>query len=92
MVAEMSMGRKSKKNPVGAFKDLSNGDSFWTKMGMLGVITPFMIAVFYLVLTVWVFQYFLQAVVGNLDMLAMDSSFGEITSSPMLFLYTLIVV
>lgn len=92
MMAEMSMGRKSKKNPVGAFKDLSNGDSFWTKIGMLGVITPFMIAVFYLVLTVWVFQYFLQAIAGNLDTLAMDSTFGSVIADPMLFVYTLIVV
>jgi len=92
MMAEMSMGRKSKKNPVGAFKDLSGNDSFWTKIGMLGVITPFMIAVFYLVLTVWVFEYFIQTVLGNLDMLSQDASFGKIIADPSLFFYTLIVV
>ena len=92
MIAEMSMGRKSKKNPVGAFKDLSNGNSFWSKIGMLGVITPFMIAVFYLVLTVWVFEYFIQAFIGNLSVLADPTTFGNIVSSPNLFIYTIIVV
>jgi len=49
MIAEMAVGRKTEKEPVGAYKALSGGSKAWGAAGFLGVLTPFMIAVFYMV-------------------------------------------
>jgi len=85
MMAEMAVGRKAAKNPVGAYGLLSNNDSKWRFAGLLSVITPFMIAVFYTVLTVWILIYFGAALTGNLAYLADPKAFGEIINSPYLF-------
>jgi NSS family neurotransmitter:Na+ symporter len=86
MMAEMAVGRKAAKNPVGAYGVLSNNDSKWRFAGLLSVITPFMIAVFYTVLTVWILIYFGAALTGELSYLADPKAFGEIINSPYLFL------
>jgi len=86
MMAEMAVGRKAAKNPVGAYGSLSNNDAKWRFAGLLGVITPFMIAVFYTVLTVWILIYFGAAITGELAYLASDEAFNQIINSPYLFL------
>jgi len=86
MIAEMAVGRKTAKNPVGAYAQLSENDSKWRLAGLLSIITPFMIAVFYTVLTVWIFVYLVFAVSGNLDYIASATAFGEVISSPYLFI------
>ena len=86
MIAEMAVGRKTAKNPVGAYAQLSNNDSKWRLAGLLSIITPFMIAVFYTVLTVWILVYLLLAISGNLDYMASANAFSEVISSPYLFL------
>ncbi|ARD43920.1 sodium-dependent transporter [Colwellia sp. PAMC 21821] len=85
MVAEMAVGRKTAKEPVGAYKTLSGGSRAWGAAGFLGVLTPFMIAVFYMVLTVWIFGYIALTLSGNLDYLASSNGFGEFVNSPYLF-------
>jgi NSS family neurotransmitter:Na+ symporter len=85
MIAEMAVGRKTAKEPVGAYKTLSNGSRTWGAAGFLGVLTPFMIAVFYMVLTVWLFGYITLTLTGNLDYLASSNGFGEFINSPYLF-------
>ncbi len=57
MMAEIAMGRRAKRNPVGAFDTISGGSAKWRLTGMLAIITPFMIAVFYTVITVWLVVY-----------------------------------
>ena len=86
MMAEMAVGRKTAKNPVGAYGDLSDNSPMWRKAGLLGIITPFMIAVFYTVLTIWIFIYLAVVVTGNLEYLASPTAFSEIINSPYLFL------
>jgi len=90
MIAEMAVGRKTQKEPVGAYKTLSGGNKFWGAAGFLGVLTPFMIAVFYMVLTVWLFGYIVMIATGNLDYLATDG-FGDFITSPYLFLAMAVV-
>ena len=85
MVAEMAMGRKTQKEPVGAYKALNNGGTGWNLAGLLGVLTPFMIAVFYMVITVWIFGYIVIALGGGLDYLATPQAFGEFINSPYIF-------
>ena len=91
MVAEMAVGRKTAKEPVGAYKTLSGGSRAWGAAGFLGVLTPFMIAVFYMVLTVWIFGYIALTLTGNLDYLASNSGFGEFVNSPYLFVAMIVV-
>ncbi|MFT5812565.1 MAG: NSS family neurotransmitter:Na+ symporter, partial [Psychroserpens sp.] len=92
MIAEMAVGRKTSKEPVGAYKTLSGGSRAWGAAGFLGVLTPFMIAVFYTVITVWIFGYIALTVTGNLDYLASNNGFGEFVNSPYLFAGMVVVV
>lgn len=87
MLAEMSVGRHSRKDPLGAYRNISEGDSKWKLAGWLSIVTPFMIAVFYLVITVWIFGYLFQSVTGNLDMLAAPETFGNFVVAKDLFIY-----
>lgn len=85
MIAEMAVGRKTAKEPVGAYKELSSGSKGWGAAGFIGVLTPFMIAVFYTVITVWILGYIILILSGNLDLLANGAYFGEFVKSKYLF-------
>ncbi|WP_448213642.1 sodium-dependent transporter [Colwellia sp. MEBiC06753] len=85
MMAEMAIGRKTQKEPVGAYKTLAGANSKWGLAGILGVLTPFMIAVFYMVITVWLFGYIVITLTGGLDYLATPQAFGEFINSPYIF-------
>jgi NSS family neurotransmitter:Na+ symporter len=87
MMAEISMGRRTQRNPVGAFSELSGGMRIWRMAGWLAIITPFMIAVFYTVLTVWLVVYIKELAAGNLLALTDEATFGEVVSRPTLFVY-----
>ncbi|MFW8592475.1 sodium-dependent transporter [Glaciecola sp. 2405UD65-10] len=87
MIAEMTVGRASQKDPLGALTQLSSGNAGWRIAGWLSVITPFMIAVFYLVITVWIFGYLVESMIGNLDVLADPSTFGNFITGNSLFAY-----
>ncbi|MCO4799645.1 MAG: sodium-dependent transporter [Colwelliaceae bacterium] len=85
MIAEMAVGRKTQKEPVGAYKSLSGGSKIWGAAGFLGVLTPFMIAVFYMVITVWIFGYITMIFSGNLDLLANGDYFTGFVKNEYLF-------
>lgn len=85
MMAEMAMGRNTERAPVGAYGQLSNNNSWWRRVGILGVLTPFMIGVFYMVITIWLFAYLVFAVTGNLDFLASAEGFSTIINSNYIF-------
>jgi NSS family neurotransmitter:Na+ symporter len=92
MIAEMTIGRASQKDPLGALTLLSGGNKGWRVAGWLSIITPFMIAVFYLVITVWIFGYLAESVMGNLDVLAHPETFGNFISGNGLFIYMALVL
>ncbi|PWN07114.1 sodium-dependent transporter [Rhodohalobacter mucosus] len=56
MIAELSIGRNSQKNPVGAFKSLSN-NKFFPLVGMWGILCGVMILSFYTIIAGWTFSY-----------------------------------
>ncbi|MDE3272122.1 sodium-dependent transporter [Pseudoalteromonas sp. G4] len=87
MMAEMAMGRSAQKDPLGAYNKLSGNSSKWRYPGFLAVLTPFMIGVFYMVITVWIFGYLVQAAIGNLDALAEPSNFGQFINQTSVFYY-----
>ena len=92
MMAEIAMGRRTQRNPVGAFAELSGGSRFWHSVGKLAIITPFMIAVFYTVITVWLVVYIERLLVGDLSVLAEESTFGEVVAEPDLFVYLFLLL
>lgn len=87
MLAEMSVGRHAKKDPLGAYRELSGNSPAWKVAGWLSIITPFMIAVFYLVITVWIFGYLYEIVTGDLDVLAEGDTFGNFIKNDKIFIY-----
>ncbi|MCF7519351.1 MULTISPECIES: sodium-dependent transporter [Pseudoalteromonas] len=91
MMAEMAMGRKAQKDPLGSYKLLAGNDPKWNFAGFLAVLTPFMIAVFYMVITVWIFGYLSQTAFGNLDALAQPDNFGTFINSYTVFGYMAVV-
>lgn len=65
LLAELSMGRASGKNAVGAFEALDPaGGKQWRWVGGLGVITGFGILSFYSVVAGWTLSYTLRALTG----------------------------
>jgi len=87
MLSEIAMGRHSQRNPVGAFTAIPGGGGIWRWAGKLAILTPFMIAVFYTVITVWIVMYLVYTLTGNLNYLSSPAAFGEVTNSTALFIY-----
>ena len=91
MMAEMSLGRHTQRNPLGAYSAVSNNSFIWKVGGWLALITPFMIAVFYQVLTVWLLAYFVGAVSGNLEAMADPGFFSTFINSQSVFIYLFVL-
>jgi len=91
LMAELAMGRHTRSNPVGAYSQISQHQQLWRLTGMLKIITPFMIAVFYMVITVWLFGYLIMSASGQLDYLAKPDSFNNTINSPHIFFAMLLV-
>ena len=92
MLAEMSVGRYARKDPLGAYREISGNAPQWKLAGWMAIATPFMIAVFYMVITVWIFGYLVEAVSGNLAKLANPETFGTFINSSTVFAYMAVVV
>ena len=91
LMAELAMGRHTRNNPVGAYGQISQQQTFWRLAGVLKIITPFMISVFYMVITVWLLGYLAMSASGQLDYLASPDSFDTYINSPMVFVAMLLV-
>jgi NSS family neurotransmitter:Na+ symporter len=64
MLAELIIGRRTQRNPVGAFKALAPG-SAWVAVGGLGVLTGVVILSFYSVIAGWTLAYVVKAITGT---------------------------
>ncbi|MCL7960450.1 MAG: sodium-dependent transporter [marine benthic group bacterium] len=64
MLAELIVGRRTQRNPVGAFKDLAPG-SVWVVVGGLGVFTGIIILSFYSVIAGWTLSYIFKTITGT---------------------------
>ncbi len=60
MISEFAIGRRARANVAGAFRKLS-GTRSWGIVGLLGVITAFLILGFYFVVAGWSLEYVYQA-------------------------------
>lgn len=63
MVTEIAIGRKTQKNPVGAYVAL--GFKKWKFLGLMGILSGVLILSFYNVVAGWAFGYFLEMIKGN---------------------------
>ena len=95
MIAELTIGRKSKSNPVGAFQALAPGTP-WKWVGSLGVITGLVILSFCSVVAGWTLRYVWLAVTGTfvgVDSQTVSSIFtGFIATGPLVTLHHLIFI
>ncbi|MBL1214069.1 MAG: sodium-dependent transporter [Ignavibacteriae bacterium] len=84
LIAEVLLGRTTQRNPVGAFKALSNSP-YWTAIGAMGVIAGFVILSFYGVVAGWSFGYIFEAIKGSFYEFEQPNSaadfFGSLTSN-----------
>ncbi|MET1254144.1 sodium-dependent transporter [Aliikangiella maris] len=76
MVAEISIGRKTQRNPVGAFKSL--GFKRWSVIGYLGLASGVLILSFYNVVAAWAFGYFIDILSGTFSI--GGEAFGQFTA------------
>lgn len=82
MLAELIVGRKTQRNPVGAFKALAPGTA-WVVVGGLGVLTGVIILSFYSVIAGWTLGYIFETVRGTFGPDADTAAiFGELASNP----------
>ena len=66
MLSEFFIGRFTRKNAAGAFKELAPGTK-WSLIGYNGVLASFLILGFYSVVAGWTLEYIMQAVTGSLS-------------------------
>ena len=64
MLTEFSLGRKTNRNPVGAFDQLKP-NSLWVGIGYMGVLAGFFILSFYGVVGGWTFAYIVKSITGS---------------------------
>jgi NSS family neurotransmitter:Na+ symporter len=64
MLAELIVGRRTQRNPVGAFKELAP-HSMWVVVGGLGVLTGIVILSFYAVIAGWTLSYIFKTITGT---------------------------
>lgn len=72
MVTEIAIGRKTERNPVGAFRAL--GYNKWDFVGKLGILSGVLILSFYNVVAGWSFGYFVEMLSGHF---AIGEQFGD---------------
>jgi NSS family neurotransmitter:Na+ symporter len=61
MMSEFVIGRSAQLNPVGALKKIAPGKK-WYLIGLLGVVSAFIILAFYTVVAGWTLEYMVQSV------------------------------
>ena len=80
LLSELSIGRSTGLNPVGAIKKIVP-NSWWPAVGGLGVLTGFAILAFYAVIAGWTVGYLYMAATGGLNAAVDGDSSGAIFES-----------
>lgn len=84
MMAEIILGRSSQKSPVGAFIELAGEDSNWKMLGVLGVLSGFIILSYYSVVAGWALNYTFMSLTNFFEGKTPDqigATFGQLYSS-----------
>jgi neurotransmitter:Na+ symporter, NSS family len=83
MIAELAIGRNTKKNPVGAFRKLGKGP-LAPLIGIWGIICGIMILAFYLVVSGWTLAYVIEEILfyfGQRDLASVTGDLGHGTKN-----------
>ncbi len=97
LIAELTIGRGTKRNPVGAFKTLSPG-SPWIYVGFLGIFTGVFILSYYSVIAGWVIGYIFVTAFGSFkggEEEMVSKIFQSVSANPiipMLLLFAIIAI
>lgn len=82
MLSEFTIGRRAQLNTYGSFKKLATGTP-WYFVGILGIITAFVILAFYSTVAGWTLEYFIQAITGKFSQVNdMEKNFTDFSSHP----------
>ena len=86
IVSEIAIGRKTKKNAIGAFNKLNHRK--WNFIGKMGVLCGVLILSFYTVVAGWVLGYVIEMINGNFDI---SNNFGAyVNNIENVFLYSIL--
>jgi neurotransmitter:Na+ symporter, NSS family len=66
MIAEITLGRQAKANPITALQRLAPKGQPWWLIGTFGMLAAFLIMSFYSEVVAWVFAYILKAIDGSM--------------------------
>ncbi|TLP43169.1 MULTISPECIES: sodium-dependent transporter [Cohaesibacter] len=83
MLAEIVIGRHTQADAITAFRKMGKGG--WSIIGIIGIVTAFVIFSFYSVVAGWTIAYVLKSATGafnGMDAAAIGDSFGAFVSSP----------
>ncbi|EGD47984.1 sodium:neurotransmitter symporter [Ruminiclostridium papyrosolvens DSM 2782] len=84
MISEMYIGRKTRKNPIGAIAAIKSRGP-WKIIGYMGILSAFFILFFYSSVAGWVYSYIFKALSGtfaNSSYKELDNIFNKTASSP----------
>lgn len=85
MVSEFVIGRRSRSNPIGAFRLLSGKNKVWPVVGLLGVVCAFLILAFYTTVAGWTLGYLGKSIAGHFagqDLPQIQQQFASFTNHP----------
>lgn len=86
MIAEITMGRAAKANPITALQKLSPSRLPWWLIGVSGMLASFLIMSFYSEVVAWVFAYVFKAIGGSIlssDRQVTEGAFTVLISDPL---------
>lgn len=78
MIAELTLGRHTEKNPVGMFNRLSGGRRLWKLVGGLCVLSGFTIFSWYSVIAGWIIGYLYKTVAGTFNTQLSNEAINQI--------------
>ena len=87
MISEFIIGRRSRSNPIGAFRILGERRKAWPIVGYLGVACAFLILAFYTTVAGWTLGYLGKSAAGhfaNQDLGQIQGQFMAFTNHPWL--------
>lgn len=85
MIAELTIGRRARANPIAALKSLGKPGRPWWLIGVSGMLAAFLIMAFYSEVVAWVFAYVWKALEGGAlssDPAITEGAFAALVSSP----------
>jgi NSS family neurotransmitter:Na+ symporter len=86
MIAEISLGREAKANPISTLQALAPKRQPWWLVGVAGMLAAFLILSFYSEVVAWVFAYVVKAARGSIlssDRHVTEAAFSALISDPL---------